>query len=202
MGRVKRFDPEEKLDIAVDAFWQNGFDASGIQELCTAMGLYPASVYGAYGDKRDLFVRALDRYMATVSRDAVQILGREASGMAAIRHYFQYIVDGIVDGKRQWGCLITNTIVELAQRDKEIAAKVALHLARLETAFAGAVARGRASGEIPETVPEEMANFLVCVVQGLNVLAKTKPPRESLEAIVSAALGSMKRPAEVPAKPN
>lgn len=189
MGQAKQFDPAERLDLAVDAFWQNGFDGSAMQALCKAMGLFPGSLYGTYGDKRQLFLRAVERYMATVSADAIETLG-QGSGLGALRNYFDRLIDGIVEGKRRWGCLVTNTIVELAQREPEIAAMVDLHLGRLEAAFADAIARARRAGEIPGGTPDD-AGFLVCVVQGLNVLAKTGPSRERLARVVATALSAL-----------
>jgi len=191
MGQVKQFDPAERLDLAVDAFWQNGFDGSAMQALCKAMGLFPGSLYGTYGDKRQLFLRAVERYMATVSAEAIETLGQD-DGLAALRGYFDGLIDGIIDGKRRWGCLVTNTMVELAQREPEIAAMVEQHLARLEAGLAGAIDRARRAGEIPADTPLDTASFLVCVVQGLNVLAKTKPSRERLEHIVTTALAALK----------
>jgi TetR/AcrR family transcriptional repressor of nem operon len=193
MGQVKQFDPAERLDLAVDAFWQNGFDGSAMQALCKTMGLFPGSLYGTYGDKHQLFLQAVERYMATVSADAIEILGQDGSGLAALRRYFDELIDGIVDGKRRWGCLVTNTIVELAQRDPEIAAMVDLHLARLETALAGAINRARQAGEISKETSLDTAGFLVCMVQGLNVLAKTKPSRDRLERVVSTALSALEK---------
>ena len=190
MGQAKQFDPAERLDLAVDAFWQNGFDGSAMQALCKAMGLFPGSLYGTYGDKRQLFLRAVERYMATVSADAIETLGQDSSGLAALRRFFAQLIDGIVEGKRRWGCLVTNTIVELAQREPAIATMVDLHLARIETAFAGALDRARQAGEIPADTSPDGAGFLVCVVQGLNVLAKTNPSRDRLERIVSTALSA------------
>lgn len=191
MGQTKQFDPDERLDRAVKAFWKNGFDGSGMQVLCKAMGLFPGSIYGTYGDKRELFIQAIDRYMATVSVEAVAVLSDDASGLQALRAYFVQLIDGILDSNRRWGCLITNTIVELAQRDPAIRVKIDVHLARLETAFSQAIERARRAGEIPQETPLESAAFLVCVVQGLNVLAKTKPSRARLEAIVTTALAGL-----------
>jgi len=191
MGQVKQFDPAERLDLAVDAFWQNGFDGSAMQALCKAMGLFPGSLYGTYGDKRQLFLQAVERYMATVSADAMRTLGQDGSGLAALRQYFDGLIDGIIDGKRRWGCLVTNTIVELAQREPAVAAMVDQHLSRLEAGLAGAIDRARRTGEIPPDTPLDTAGFLVCVVQGLNVLAKTKPSRQRIERVVATALETL-----------
>jgi TetR/AcrR family transcriptional repressor of nem operon len=199
MGQARKFDPDERLDSAVDAFWQHGFDGSGMQALCKAMGLFPGSLYGTYGDKRQLFLQAIDRYMTTVSTDAIETLGAGGSGLAALRLFFARLIDGMVDGKRRWGCLVTNSIVELAPRDPEIARRVELHLARLETAFAAAIVRARAAGELPATATPDVAGFLVCVVQGMNVLAKTRPPRARLALMAETALAALgAAPTEIP----
>jgi TetR/AcrR family transcriptional repressor of nem operon len=191
MGPAKQFDPTERLDRAVNAFWKNGFDGIGMQDLCKAMDLFPGSLYGTYGDKRQLFAQAVERYMTASSTEAIEILEHNPSGLGAIREYFARLIDGIIEGKRRWGCLITNTIVELAQREPTIKRKLEVHLARMERAFASAIDRARKSGEIPHDTPLDRAAFLVCVVEGMNVLAKMKPSRERLELNVSAALLSL-----------
>jgi TetR/AcrR family transcriptional repressor of nem operon len=190
MGRHKQFDPEAVLDLAVDAFWERGFEATSIQELCVRLELNPGSLYGTYGDKRALFAAIFDRYLESVSRHAVERIAKSPSGIEGIREYFAFLVDAIVDGKRRWGCLVTNSLIELSTRDPEILTKVKLHFARLETAFASALARSRAAGELPKGVGPERAPYLVCFVQGLNVLARTKPTRASLKSIVQVALES------------
>jgi TetR/AcrR family transcriptional regulator, transcriptional repressor for nem operon len=188
MGPTKQFDPSERLDRAVNAFWKNGFDGIGMQDLCKAMDLFPGSLYGTYGDKRQLFAQAVERYMESSSTEAIEILENTPSGLKAIQEYFARLIDGIIEGQRRWGCLITNTIVELAQKEPAIKRKLDNHLTRMEQAFASAIDRARRAGEIPRETPLERAAFLVCVVEGMNVLAKMKPPREKLELNVSAAL--------------
>jgi TetR/AcrR family transcriptional repressor of nem operon len=190
MGRHKQFDPEAVLDLAVDAFWERGFEATSIQELCVRLELNPGSLYGTYGDKRALFAAIFDRYLESVSRHAVERIAKSPSGIEGVREYFAFLVDAIVDGKRRWGCLVTNSLIELSTRDPEILTKVELHFARLETAFASALARSRAAGELPKGVGPERAPYLVCFVQGLNVLARTKPTRAGLKSIVQVALES------------
>ena len=128
MPRPREFDTNAAIDRAVETFWQNGYDGTAMQDLCSAMDLHSGSVYAAFGDKRGLFLAAMDRYIDTVSREAIERIGGAPSGLEGIRAYFDHLVDAIVDGKRRWGCLITNAVAELAQRDPEIAAKIAVHL--------------------------------------------------------------------------
>ncbi|WP_395055394.1 TetR/AcrR family transcriptional regulator [Polaromonas sp.] len=192
MGRPREFNTDDVLDRAVDVFWARGFDAVGVQEICRATGLNPGSLYSAFGDKRGIFVQALQRYMRVVSHEAIGRLNGNPSGLASLEDYFAKLIDAMVDGKRQWGCLVTNSVVEFALRDAEIAEAFRLHLTRLEVAFEGAVERAKRAGDAhPALSVGETATFLVCTVQGLNVLAKTRPERRVLQAVVATALGTL-----------
>ena len=184
------------LDRAVDVFWEHGFDATPMQEMSRVTGLNAGSLYAAFGDKRGLFIQAMQRYMHEVSRQAIERLNGNPSGLAGIRDYFTGLIDAMVDGKRRWGCLVTNSVVEFAMGDAEIAEAFRLHLARLEAAFAGAIERARHDGELPaQTSAAETSAFLVCTVQGLNVLAKTRPGRPMLETMARVAIGALGQPA-------
>ena len=194
MGRPKEFDEAAVLDHAMDTFWEHGFDGTAVHDLCAAMRLNPGSLYGAFGDKRALFLAALDRYVVTVSRQAIERIEGADSGMAGLRAYFDHLIAAILGGKRRWGCLVTNSAAELALHDPDVAARVKLHLARIESAFAGALARAQASGEVVGGSAPLMAAFLVCLVQGLNILAKTKPERRVLEGVVDVALKALVNP--------
>jgi TetR/AcrR family transcriptional regulator, transcriptional repressor for nem operon len=197
MGRIRKFDVEEALDVALEMFWQQGFDGTPIQALCHAMDLQPGSVYAAFGSKRDLFVAAVRRYIETVSAEAVDRINGAPSGLQGLREYFAHLVDAMVEGKRQWGCLITNSLVEFAARDPELAGMFQLHLARLQTSFAAALARARTDGELRSGAGPESASMLVAVVQGMNVMAKSQPGRQALQDVVNATLaGLVASPAE------
>jgi TetR/AcrR family transcriptional regulator, transcriptional repressor for nem operon len=191
MGRIRTFDVDEALDVALEMFWQQGYDGTPIQALCEAMGLRPGSVYAAFGSKRDLFVAAVRRYIDTVSAEAIERINGAPSGLRGLRAYFDHLVDAMVDGKRQWGCLITNSLVEFAERDPELSGMFQLHLARLETSFAAALSRARADGEIRPGAGPESARMLVAVVQGMNVMAKGRPGRRDLQRVVEATLAGL-----------
>lgn len=188
MARPRGFDTEFVLERATDAFWERGYENLPVQALCAAMGLNPGSLYAAYGDKRQLFLAALNHYMTTVSRAAVERIHREPSGLDGITRYFDGLIDAVVDGKRRWGCLVTNSAIEFAARDPQIAGIVKSHFENLELAFGAALERSRNAGEFIEDIQAGTAAGLVCLVQGLNVLAKTRQDRASLENIVAAGM--------------
>lgn len=194
MSRPREFDASAALDRAVDTFWERGFDGTAVQDLCAAMELNPGSLYGAFGDKRTLFLAALDRYMHTGSRRGFDLIAAAPSGMQGIRAFFDNVVGAMAGGKRKWGCLLTNSLTELALRDPDVAERMAQHLARVEAAFRAALERARAAGELAPGVGPDAAPFLVCVLQGLNVLSKARPGRKALEAIVDTAIARLAAP--------
>jgi TetR/AcrR family transcriptional repressor of nem operon len=196
MGRRRGFDVDEALDAAVDEFWEHGFEATSVQTLCRAMGVQPGSVYAAFGSKRDVFLRALRHYTSTVSAEAVERVNAAPSGIQGLRAYFDHLVDAMVDGKRGWGCLITNSLVEFAERDPELAGMFHLHLSTLRGAFAAALARARAEGELRPGAGPEAAALLVAVVQGMNVMARSRPGRAALQAVADSALAGLAATAE------
>lgn len=192
MGRPRGFDADEALDAALATFWKGGFEATSIQTLCRAMAVQPGSLYAAFGTKRDLFTAALRRYAGTVSVEAIRRITSAPTGLQGLRDYFEHLVDAMVDGNRRWGCLITNSLVEFAAQDPELAGIVTGHLANLRAAFTATLTRSAAAGDLrPGIDPEQAAALLVAVVQGMNVLAKGQPGREALHTIAEAALAGL-----------
>ena len=157
-----------------------------MQEICRVTGLNPGSVYAAFGE-HGLFIEALKSYMASMSRETIARLNNNPSGRAGIADYYAALIEAMLDGKRRWGCLVTNSIVEFAMNDPQISEAFQLHLAGLETAYLARSRRAKQAGELSRDVDAaEAAAFLVCDA-GLNVLAKTRPSRRTLEAITRHA---------------
>lgn len=191
MGRNRGFDVDEAMGSALRAFWEHGFDKTSMQDLCRVMNIQPGSVYATFGSKRDLFIAALRRYAETVSAEAVARVTSAPSGLAGLRDYFAHLVDAMVDGDKRWGCLITNSLVEFASRDPELGDLMTGHLANLRAAFAGALARAAADGELRPGAGASSADLLVAVVQGMNVLAKSQPGRAALTTIADSAIAGL-----------
>lgn len=63
-GRPRSFNPDEALDRALELFWEQGYEGTSLTELTTAMGINKPSLYAAFGNKEQLFAKALDRYFA------------------------------------------------------------------------------------------------------------------------------------------
>jgi TetR/AcrR family transcriptional repressor of nem operon len=197
MARPIGFDREQALDRAMGVFWSKGYEATSIEELVTRMGIQRGSLYGTFGDKRSLFLSALERYQRVVTRELFEALEAPGSGLEAIRRFFRLRVERALDRRRPRGCLVTNSAVELSGRDRGAAAKVGGSLVKMEAAFRGALERARAAGELPRTRDvRALARFLTSSAQGLSVMAKAFPERAILEDVVAVVLAALE-----PARP-
>jgi TetR/AcrR family transcriptional repressor of nem operon len=189
MARPRAFDRDAALERAMTAFWSKGYEATSIEDLIDRMGIQRGSLYGTFGDKRTLFLAALERYQQVVARDLFEALEAPGSGLAAIRRFFRLRVASALDRRRPPGCLMTNSAVELPGRDRGAAARVSGSLARMEGAFRRALERARAAGELaPGRDVRALARFLTASAQGLSVMAKACPDRALLEDVVSVVL--------------
>src|SRR6202008_4821595 len=91
MAGVKQFDRNEVLDRAMTTFWTRGYEATSIDDLVEATGIGRGSLYGTFGDKRQLFLAALDRYWDTVGMEMFAELSRSDA-----RHAVERMFDALI----------------------------------------------------------------------------------------------------------
>src|SRR5260370_21863720 len=92
MARLKAFDEQQAIDAAVDCFWSRGYEATSVRDLADRMGIGGASLYNAYGDKRALFARSLERYANRSMRERIARLQVRHRPKEAIRAFLAQII--------------------------------------------------------------------------------------------------------------
>lgn len=147
-------------------FWEQGYDATSIEDLVRATGVGRASLYAEHGGKKALFAACMAHYREAVVTSAFGRVEAPGAGIDAIAAYFDDLLGRIEEhGVPALGCLFANTMTEVGTRDPEIAALVRAHNRRLRDGFARAL-----STEAPETdaaTIERLADFLAISAQGL-----------------------------------
>ncbi len=184
MGRPKEFDPGVALDRAMHLFWEQGYEATSMQDLVEAMGVNRGSLYSTFGNKEKLYQAAMSRYCDSMMNGVLDQLSAPGDPKEILRGFFNGVIDGCTDGGPSKGCFMTNSAVELAPHCSRTAEKVAANQSRLEDALFKLAKRGKCKGNKPRAV----ARFLSNTLTGLSVAAKGKPQRECLEDIVDVAL--------------
>lgn len=170
------------------AFWAHGYERTGLPELQAAMGIGRQSLYNAFGDKRALFLEALDHYGTTQFRWLHERLAAPGSGLANVRAVLATWVDAVT-ARDFRGCLVCNATVEFG-RDREVTAITERHNAAIEASFLAALRRAQAAGELrPSTDVAALAQFLATLGQGLALQGRGGLSRAKAAAIVGVADG-------------
>ncbi len=189
MARPRAFDNDVALDAAVACFWRRGLDATSVRELADQMGLNAPSLYNAFGDKRALFVIALERYAETTMRARLAALADSPSPTAALRTFFRTTIDRSLADTERRGCFIINSALDVAPHDADIGQAVAGYLGEIEAFLRGRVTAARRMGEIPDSVePRDMGRLLLGLLVAIRVLARTGATRTQLESMTRPAL--------------
>jgi TetR/AcrR family transcriptional repressor of nem operon len=192
MARPREFDEHAALDKALAVFWRHGYEASSLAELLAAMELSKSSFYETFGSKHALFLEALQQYQDERLGQLRATLAGGNSARAAIEAFFQRIVGHATEGGNTRGCMACNEAVELAPSDATVRRQVERHLAGTEAIFAEAVRRGQADGSIGRRHgAERLARFLAVALNGLQVMARARSPRERLEDTVAVMLAAL-----------
>lgn len=189
VARLKEFDETRALDAAVDCFWQRGYGATSVRDLADAMGIGGPSLYNAYGDKRALFGRSLERYANRSMRERIARLEARHRPIEAIRAFIAEIIDRSLKDPDRRGCLLINSALDVAPHDAEIGAVVAGYLDEIRDFFRRNLEAGQRVGGLPRSLdPERVAGHLLGVVAGIRVLARTGAKRRVLEHVAGPAL--------------
>jgi TetR/AcrR family transcriptional repressor of nem operon len=194
VARPREFDADAALERAMQAFWAKGYRATSLDDLCAATRLSRSSLYAAFGGKRTLLHRSLDRYEAQAVSRVAAALRRPGPAREAIAAFVDELINRIVDGPGRRGCFIGNCAAELARGDRVTAARVRRSLERIEALFRDALARARVRGEIAtSTDVGVIARFLVSGIQGLRLVGKANPDRAVLGDIKNVMLRCLDR---------
>lgn len=191
MARPREFDEQTALDIAMQCFWDRGFEATSVRELADQMGITQTSLYNTFHDKRALYSRALERYLDQGLHERIKRLEGLAP-VEAIEKYFTETVERAIADKARLGCMLVNTGIEIAPHDPEFRKIVTKEFLLIEDFFRGRIEAGQTSGAIRPDVPAaDLAKMLLSVALGLRVLARSRPQRAVLQGAVQAALAVM-----------
>ncbi|MGC0313926.1 TetR/AcrR family transcriptional regulator [Kitasatospora acidiphila] len=174
MGRPKSFEPDVVVARAMETFWTNGYAGTSPADLAEATGVAKGSLYHAFGSKRELFGKALDRYGRVGFELTEEVLARPGTAKECIRAYLMLLVEADLNGPVRRGCLAMNTELELGAQDEEAALAVRRMVERSIQLLAGRIEKGRLDGDVAAEVdPNAQARFLMNTIVGLRVMVRT-----------------------------
>lgn len=191
----KSFDTDEALDRATDLFWAKGYESASLSDLIETMGINKGSLYNAYGNKNELFIKALVRYCEINQQSFLAEVKAIKDPVKSLTVFFDTVLKQAKDDKQKKGCFLCNTALELPYHDREIKKVVQESISDLEIFFYEQIEKGIEQGTIPkETAPEPVAKALMALLFGIRVLSRGTYDRKGLKAIRDQALGLIGQP--------
>jgi AcrR family transcriptional regulator len=188
MGRPREFDADAALDRAMEVFWRHGYEGTSIADLTAAMGINRPSLYAAFGDKEQLFRKALDRYAAGPGRYVREAL-TEPTCRAAVERLLRESVERLTDPKRPAGCLAVHGALACGEEADRMKAELAARRRLAVDMLRARLEDGRKSGELPkDTDCATLALYVATVLHGLSVQATGGAGKKEMVKVVEVAL--------------
>ncbi len=189
-GRPRAYQPEIALGRALDLFRKGGFAATSLDELSAATGMNRPSLYGAFGDKRELYIKSYERYRADARAAMAEVFKGEVPIRERLKRIFAAALDiYLADASEPQGCFTVMTAASEAVADPEIRAMVLDGFAELDKAFASCFRRAKEKDELPPSAdPMVLARLASATIHTIAIRARARVPRKELEAITRGAI--------------
>ena len=192
MSRPKEFNPDDAIEKAMQVFWHKGYEATSMEDLLSAMDLNRGSLYDTFGDKRQLFLKVMDRYCTTFVGPKFSLLDQPGPALPTLRRFIIGMIEGGLADPQRRGCFISNTVMELSPHEEEIAGKLRQALKMAEDTFFKVLARAKQQGELREDKdPRALARFLTTMMQGTIVMIKAGVSADVVKQTAETALSML-----------
>jgi TetR/AcrR family transcriptional repressor of nem operon len=189
MARPREFDMDQALDAALSTFWTQGYKATSMTDLMEATGLHKGSLYKAFDDKHDLFMKSLIRYLDGTWTMTQAMLTQAETPLDGLRAWLQGASQLCSKQPIQRGCMAMNTAIELGPHDVEVAELLRSSHARVSELLTETIRRGQREGQLrTDLTAEQLAKSLFIFTAGLLGTSKILGDTIDSEEMVAAHL--------------
>lgn len=189
MPRTLEFDRERALIRAMKLFWAQGYNATSLSALLNSMEIQRSSFYASFGDKKSLFIECLRLFGERTAKLALADDDQQQAPEQQIWRFFAATLLDVPDARLQHGCLLVNSILELADTDPQLCALSSQQLAAVERALESALEQARQQGRWHSQLSAtQAARYLTTINQGLRVQSRKGLSRQELWDSLETAL--------------
>ena len=175
-GRPRSFDPDAALGAAAERFRAGGYSGTSLDDLAAATRLNRPSLYSAFGDKKALYLSALERTHARAERGFTRLAQADLPLRQMLERFFTAVIEGYLTGEAgPAGCLFINTAATESVGDPDVRAAIARFIA-MEDAQIELLLRNAGAA-----TPERQARVVTAMVHSLSVRARAGAPRADLD---------------------
>ncbi len=188
MARSKEFNPERALEKAMRLFWCSGYEHTSLESLMREMGVAKQSLYDTFGDKRNLYLKALARYRDQTNSAMQKMLNE----IPSVKDGFAKLLYGLAaetPEQHERGCLLLSANLQRDAKDAVLREFLQDNQARVEAIFVKALKRAQKQQELSnKQEPVALGRFFVVTIQGMRAMARLKSDRKALEQVAQVAL--------------
>ena len=187
-GRPRIFDENEALDKAMQIFWNRGYEGASLAELIESLGINKPSLYAAFGNKEELFKKALTRYATGPVAFVKEVVNEPTSRKVAER--FLYIAaEYLTDSSHPKGCMIVQGALSTGENAELVKNILIQYRNSYENLLAERFEKAKVAGDLPKDVePKELAKYLATLHQGMSVQATSGATKDELIKTANLAL--------------
>lgn len=183
-GRPKTFDRDDALSKALDVFCEYGYQGTSMAQLTGAMGMNPPSIYGAFGDKQQLFIEVLSHYHAPYMNAVKEHFKAPITTIEALGKLFQMSEKQHVC-QNALGCLIVNSGINRSDESSAIGDKIKEIHETNERLICERLRYGQKGGDVSEQVDaRKLARFINGILQGAAVTARGQQSPQAVKDLL------------------
>jgi AcrR family transcriptional regulator len=187
-GRTRQFDVDEALDRALEVFWARGYEGATLPELTRAMGINRPSLYAAFGNKEQVFHKALDRYRTGPMSYLAEAL-RKSTARAVVDAIYSGFVRMQRDRDRARGCLVVSEALACGQEAETVRRELAQLRQAIVTALGERFERAVQEDDLPAgTACATLARYTATLLNGLAVQSASGATEKELRKVAALAM--------------
>lgn len=191
-GRPRLLNEDQMLEKALELFWENGYEATSMEDLLDCMGLNKGSLYHVFGSKRELFLKTLEFFGKKSQQDIKRKIQAAESPIEGIKNFF-FEVASSSRGLHEKGCFMGNTISELAGIDKPLKDKAIQNLKNMEDIFFHHIEKAKKTKELKTGEDSRViARYLVNLWNGINITRRIYPAGDVILSVINLQLSILK----------
>jgi AcrR family transcriptional regulator len=194
VGRPRAFDIDKALDRALKVFWRKGYEGTSLPDLTEAMGINRPSLYAAFGNKEELFRKAIDRYIAGPAGHVREAL-EEPTARRVVERLWRGSIDLVTDPRYPGGCFLVQSALACGDEGSPVQRETARRRAAMVTALRRRFEQAIAEGDLPRNANSaDLARYVATVSHGMAVQAAGGASRSELIRVAKLALSAWPTP--------